>query len=84
MASLAGTVRRNGEVVDRGSGRDVLGHPLNVLAWLANHLNAAGDELRAGDLVMTGDLVTTKFVVPGEHYAFELIGLGSVDVRIVA
>jgi 2-keto-4-pentenoate hydratase len=82
LASLAGTVRRNGEVVDRGSGRDVLGHPLNVLAWLANHLNAVGDELRAGDLVMTGNVVTTKFVAPGERYAFELAGLGSVEVTI--
>jgi 2-keto-4-pentenoate hydratase len=84
LASLEGTVRRDGEVLDRGSGRDVLGHPLNVLAWLANHLNAGGDELRAGDLVMTGNVVTTKFVVPGEHYAFELDGLGSVEVRVVA
>ncbi len=74
----------NGEILDRGSGRDVLGHPLNVLAWLANHLNATGDELHAGDLIMTGNVVTTKFVVPGEHYAFELAGIGSVEVRIGA
>jgi 2-keto-4-pentenoate hydratase len=84
LATLEGTVRRNGEILDCGSGRDVLGHPLNVLAWLANHLNAIGDELRAGDFIMTGNVVTTKFVVPGEHYAFELAGLGSVEVRIGA
>ena len=82
LASLEGTVRRDGEVVDRGAGRDVLGHPLNALAWLANHLNALGERLRPGDLVMTGNLVTTKFVKPGETYRFDLSNLGSVAVTI--
>jgi len=83
LATLEGTVRRDGVVLDRGSGRDVLGHPLNVLAWLANHVVAGGDALRAGDLVMTGNLVTTKFVAPGERYAFELAGLARVETEIV-
>ena len=83
LAALEGTVRRDGEIIDRGAGRDVLGHPFNALAWLANHLNALGTELAAGELVMTGNLVTTKFVAPGETYRFELSGLGEVEARIV-
>lgn len=83
LATLEGTVYRDGAVLDRGSGRDVLGHPLNALAWLANHLVAEGERLRAGDLVMTGNLVTTKFVAPGERYAFELAGVGRVETEIV-
>jgi 2-keto-4-pentenoate hydratase len=82
LASLEGTVLRDGEVVDRGAGRDVLGHPLNALAWLANHLNALGERLRPGELVMTGNLVTTKFVKPGETYRFDLSNLGGVAVTI--
>ena len=35
----------------RGKGRDVLGHPLTALAWLANHLAARGRCLRRGDIV---------------------------------
>jgi 2-keto-4-pentenoate hydratase len=83
LATLEGTVYRDGAVFDRGSGRDVLGHPLNVLAWLANHALAHGKTLRAGELVMTGNLVTTKFVTPGERYAFELTGIGRVETAIV-
>jgi 2-keto-4-pentenoate hydratase len=83
LATLAGIVSRDGEVIDRGAGRDVLGDPRNALAWLATHLDARGGRVAAGDLVMTGNLVTTKFVRPGETYRFELTGLGSVEVHVV-
>jgi 2-keto-4-pentenoate hydratase len=83
LATLEGVVFKNGEHVDRGMGSDVLGHPLEALAWLANHLIAQGEFARAGDLVMTGSIVTTKFVAPGERYRFELAGLGSVEAQIV-
>ncbi len=36
-------VRSNGEVVTAGSGANVLDHPLNALAWLANELPASAD-----------------------------------------
>jgi 2-keto-4-pentenoate hydratase len=38
----------------RGTGADVLGHPHHALAWLANHLAAAGKGLRAGEIALTG------------------------------
>lgn len=84
LATLEGIVWKDDAIFDRGWGRDVLGHPLEALAWLANHLVAQGEMLRAGDLVMTGNLVTTKFVAPGERYRFELAGLGSVEARIAS
>lgn len=44
----------NGEVALTGDGSKVLGSPLNVLAWLANHLPRYGKSLRAGEYVTTG------------------------------
>ncbi len=38
LADCGVTVRRDGEVVTTGSGAAVLGHPLTVMAWLANEL----------------------------------------------
>ena len=38
----------NGEEAGRGTGADVLGHPHNALAWLANHLADEGKGLHAG------------------------------------
>jgi 2-keto-4-pentenoate hydratase len=48
------SVTRNGELVTTGSGAAVLGHPLNVMAWLADELPRFGLRLRRGDVVTTG------------------------------
>ena len=82
LASVVGVVRKSGVEVDRGLGRDVLGHPFEPLSWLANHLARGGEGLRAGDIVMTGSLVTTRFPAETEAYEFELVGLGTVAVTI--
>ena len=68
--------------VGRGSGRDVLGHPLDALAWLANHLATRGRALKAGEIATTGSLVKSQFPVAGNHVAFRLPGFGEVQLHI--
>jgi 2-keto-4-pentenoate hydratase len=82
LESVVGVVRKGGVEVDRGMGRDVLGHPFEPLSWLANHLARSGEGLRAGEIVMTGSLVTTRFPAETEAYEFEVGGLGTVAVTI--
>jgi 2-keto-4-pentenoate hydratase len=82
LAAVSGVVMLNGVEVDRGHGRDVLGHPFVPLTWLANHLAAAGNGLRAGDVVLTGSLVTTRFPRESETYRYELAGIGTVDLSV--
>ena len=82
LAAVRGVVKLNGIEVDRGHGRDVLGHPFVPLTWLANHLAAAGNGLRAGDFVLTGSLVTTRFPQESETYRYELAGIGTVDLSV--
>lgn len=84
LGSITGIVRKDGVEVDRGMGRDVLGHPFEPLTWLANHLARTGEGLRAGEIVLTGSLVTTRFPTATEAYEFELAGLGTVAVTITA
>jgi 2-keto-4-pentenoate hydratase len=48
------TLAVGGKIVTSGSGSNVLGHPLNVLGWLAGELPKYGLELRQGDFVTTG------------------------------
>jgi 2-keto-4-pentenoate hydratase len=74
----------NGKVIDEGKGSDVLGHPFEPLRWLANHLNAQGQALKAGEIVLTGSWVTTRFPKAGEHYRYTIEGVGSVEVGIGA
>lgn len=82
LEGIAGVVRLDGGEVDRGHGRDVLGHPFAPLVWLAEHLAARGEGLREGDVVLTGSLVTTRFPAKTEAYVYELEGLGSVAVTV--
>jgi 2-oxo-3-hexenedioate decarboxylase/2-keto-4-pentenoate hydratase len=76
---VVGRALINGVEVGRGSGADVLGHPHNALAWLANHLAADGKSLRAGQLILTGSLVKTVWLDAGDEVVMELEGLGRVS-----
>ena len=75
-------MRINGEVVGEGDGRDVLGHPLDALAWLASTLAAQGKALSQGMVVMTGSVVATKFVSQGDRVQLAMDGLGEVELSI--
>jgi 2-keto-4-pentenoate hydratase len=82
LAAVEGVVSADGNIIDRGVGAAVLGHPFQPLAWLASHLATQGTALRAGDIVMTGSLVTTKFPDRPVAYRFDVTGLGSVALTI--
>jgi 2-keto-4-pentenoate hydratase len=82
LPSARGVVERNGEIIDAGHGRDVLGHPFEPLRWLANHLSRLGRPLHAGEIVSTGSLVTTRFPQPGEHYRFTVEGIGATKLFV--
>jgi 2-keto-4-pentenoate hydratase len=82
LVATEAVVSEDGKIVDRGFGRDVLGHPFHSVAWLATHLAAQGSRLRAGDVVMTGSVVTTKFPDRPTEYHYELTGCGAVDLSV--
>ena len=74
------TVRSNGEVVTTGVGANALGHPLNVMAWLADELPRFGGGLRAGDLVTTGVVTDIFEADSGDVITAEFAGIGSVEL----
>jgi 2-keto-4-pentenoate hydratase len=80
LLHVVGRALINGVEVGQGTGADVLGHPHNALAWLANHLAAEGRGLRAGQIVLTGSLVKTVWLNAGDKVVMELSGLGKVSV----
>jgi 2-keto-4-pentenoate hydratase len=83
LLTVTGRASINGVEVGRGTGADVLGHPHNALAWLANHLAASGKELRAGQIVLTGSLVQTVWLNAGDRVEMELSGLGNVAAEFL-
>src|SRR5205085_4094929 len=54
LLKVTGRAIINDKEEGRGTGADVLGHPHNALAWLADHLAAEGRGLHAGQIVLTG------------------------------
>jgi len=82
LAALRGVAAINGANVGSGHGRDVMGHPLEALAWIANNLAARGLGLWRGDVVITGSLVTSKFPKAGDLVRFEAGALGAVELCV--
>src|ERR1700682_1974408 len=80
LLEVVGRALINGVEVGRGTGADVLGHPHNALAWLANRLAADGKSLRAGQIVLTGSLVKTAWLKAGDAVRVEVQGVGEVEV----
>lgn len=78
LASLHGEMRINGTSVGEGTSGDILGHPLEALAWLANSLAERDDFLKKGQIVMLGSVVQTKWVEHMDEVQVEIEGLGKV------
>lgn len=83
LDTVTGRTLIDGMETGRGSGADVLGHPLDAVAWLASAVGRHGAILRAGELVMTGSLVRTVWLerFPAVTRA-EIDGVGAAEVRL--
>lgn len=84
LAKAAAELTWNGEVVDQGVTGDSMGHPFEGLAWIANHLQARGQTLKAGDIVITGSALKTRFPEIGDKITYRIEGLGEVSVTLDA
>lgn len=80
LAAASARLTINGREIGHGRGGDVMGNPLNALAWLATKLAADGRPLRAGMIVMTGSMVPIQFPAPGDHAVVAVDGLGEAEL----
>lgn len=78
LARVVGRIMVDGVEIGRGKGGDVMGHPFEALAWLANNLATRGRMLRRGDMILTGSLVTVHYAAPGECVEIAIESLGGV------
>ena len=75
-------MRINGEITGEGHGSDVMGHPLEALAWLANLQAQRGTGLSQGMIVMTGSIVTTTHLHIGDSVVVSVEGLGEARLQV--
>jgi 2-keto-4-pentenoate hydratase len=82
--ALEGVVfEQNGEIVGTYTAAEVMGNPLNALAWLANHLATRGEALKPGEIVISGGI--TKLLRPkiGDSIRARFMHLGSIGITVV-
>ena len=81
LAGVSGRIAVDGVEQARGTGADLLGHPMRALAWLTNSATAHGfGGLRAGQVIMLGS-VTPPIWLPGPcRVDIDFHGLGQVSV----
>ena len=82
LISSVGVMSINDNVIDQGTGGDVLGHPFKALAWLANHMIEREKPLLRDMIIMTGSIVKTKFLNKGDQVKYDFEGLGSVYLSV--
>jgi 2-oxo-3-hexenedioate decarboxylase/2-keto-4-pentenoate hydratase len=81
LGAVIGHLLVDGVEIGQGRGADVMGHPFEALAWLANTLAARGRMLKRGDIVLTGSLVQVHYPAPGESVDIVIDGLGEVHAH---
>ena len=82
LSEVGVTLLLNGENVQTGSGRDVLGHPLNALTWLVNARIARGEGLKAGQFFSTGSATAMQPAGAGDVAVADFGPLGRFELRI--
>lgn len=83
LATERVTFLREGERIAAGAGKDVLGHPAEAVAWLANALAEFDQSLQADEWVLSGSITDAAEVASGLTYEaqFESIGRVSCDFQ---
>ncbi|MBV9014226.1 MAG: fumarylacetoacetate hydrolase family protein [Alphaproteobacteria bacterium] len=80
LAAVTARLTINRREIGHGRGADVMGNPLNALAWLADKLAAVGTPLRRGMIVLTGSMVPIQFPAAGDHAVVEIEDLGTAEL----
>ena len=81
LQNLKGVMIIDGEEVGRGKGSDILGHPMEALAWLANQSISQEKPLQAGTFIMLGSVVKTVHLEKPAEVTIRFDELGEASVR---
>jgi 2-keto-4-pentenoate hydratase len=72
----------DGQIVDTGNTRAILGHPARGIAWLGNKLAEFGIKLEAGHIVLPGTCIRSFRLLGHGVVKGSIAGLGSVAMEI--
>jgi 2-oxo-3-hexenedioate decarboxylase len=84
LSTFAIELKRDGMVIERGRGSNVLGGPLSALRHLVDLLanDPVNPPLAAGEIVTTGTLTLAQPAAPGETWTTRLTGIALGPLRV--
>lgn len=83
LPSIAARLSLNGVEAARGTGADVMGHPLAPVVWLAAELAERGAALVAGEIILTGSFCAAAPVVAGDQLTVDYGEYGSLSATFL-
>lgn len=84
LAAIQGKILVDGVARDKGTGGDLLGHPMRSLAWLASSALAASfGGLKAGQVVMLGSVTPPVWLDQPASVRVEFAGLPPVELSLL-
>ncbi|WP_348789768.1 fumarylacetoacetate hydrolase family protein [Leifsonia sp. NPDC080035] len=72
----------DGDEITRGVGSNVLGDPINAIAWLAQTAIRVGEPLRAGEVLLSGSIGYIEPWPPDVECIATITGLGRVTATL--
>jgi len=82
MRYLGMFIEKDGLLQSPGTAVEVMGNPLNALAWLANKLAEHNTYLKAGDIILSGAITGAVTVTKGDVVNVSFSRLGSIQIRL--
>ncbi len=82
LSAIPVIAKVDGAEVASGTGKAVMGHPLNALVWLANHLGSSGQGLHAGDWISTGTCAGVVQIKAGQSASADFGPFGAISLTL--
>jgi len=76
------TVTVDERLVHSATAAAILGHPLNAIVWLSEHLTRQSQTLPTGSIILAGALTDAVPLVAGSRYTIEMGALGSLSASL--
>jgi 2-keto-4-pentenoate hydratase len=80
LGAITVEMKRNGDVVAKVVGKEVIDNQLESIAWLANHLATYGMALEPGQQIMSGSFTKPAPISKGDRWESLFSSVGSVSV----
>jgi 2-keto-4-pentenoate hydratase len=83
LSRMRGRLAVQGKWVADGLARELMGHPLDALTWLANELPRRGSFLKTGDWAVLGPFLPLRVIGGGQEAVFLIDGIAPVSLVVL-